>query len=105
MAHIFVVEDDPSIREIEIMALKNSNHTVQAFDRASAFYEGLETVIPELVLLDVMLPDEDGYSIVRKLREQNKTKRLPVIMVTANPMTMAGFSCDVTANAEQMPST
>ncbi len=83
MALIYLVEDDPSIREIEIMALKNSNYIVKAFDRASAFYAQLEDILPDLVLLDIMLPDEDGYTIVRKLRENPKTKKIPVMMITA----------------------
>lgn len=83
MALIYIVEDDPDIQEIEKMALKNSNYTVQTFDRASQLYEKLENVIPDLILIDIMLPDEDGYQIVRKLRSNAKTKRVPVIMVTA----------------------
>ncbi len=83
MALIYIVEDDPGIREIEVMALKNSNHMVQSFDRASAFFEKMESVLPDLVLLDIMLPDEDGYHIVRKLREDVKTRKIPVIMITA----------------------
>jgi two-component system alkaline phosphatase synthesis response regulator PhoP len=83
MALIYIVEDDPSIQEIERMALKNSNYTVQAFDRASSFYKKLEEAVPDLILLDIMLPDEDGYKIVRKLRAQTRTKRIPVIMITA----------------------
>lgn len=88
MALIFIVEDDPSIQEIEIMALKNSNYMVQAFDRAAPFYDKLEAIIPDLVLLDIMLPDEDGYKIVRKLRENPKTRRVPVIMITAKTTEM-----------------
>lgn len=83
MALIYIVEDDPDIQEIEKMALKNSNYTVQTFDRASQLYEKLENVIPDLILIDIMLPDEDGYQIVCKLRSNAKTKRVPVIMVTA----------------------
>ncbi|MDO4975702.1 MAG: response regulator transcription factor [Eubacteriales bacterium] len=83
MALIYIVEDDPSIQEIEMMALKNSNYMVQAFDRASTFYEKIDEIIPDLVLLDIMLPDEDGYKIVRKLRNNTKTRRIPVIMITA----------------------
>lgn len=83
MSLIFVVEDDPSIREIERMALKNSNYMVQTFERASVFYKKLEEIIPDLVLLDIMLPDEDGYKIVRKLRTNPKTRKVPVIMITA----------------------
>ena len=88
MALIYIVEDDPSIREIEKMALKNSNHMVMAFDRASAFYEKLGEIIPDLVLLDVMLPDEDGYKIVRRLRSDSRTRRIPVIMITAKTSEM-----------------
>lgn len=83
MALIYIVEDDPSIQEIEMLALKNSNYMVQAFDRASSFYEKMEEILPDLVLLDIMLPDEDGYKIVRKLRANPKTRRIPVIMITA----------------------
>ena len=60
MALIYIVEDDPSIQEIEMIALKNSNYEVEAFDRASTFYEKIEESVPDLVLLDIMLPDEDG---------------------------------------------
>lgn len=88
MALIYVVEDDTSIREIEEIALKNSNYMVQSFDRASTFYEKLDEVIPDLVLLDIMLPDEDGYAIVKRMRSDFKTKRVPVIMVTAKSTEM-----------------
>ena len=83
MALIYIVEDDRSISEVENIALKNSNYTVQTFDRAGSFLEKIQEELPDLVLLDVMLPDEDGYSIVRKLRTDPKTRRIPVIMVTA----------------------
>ncbi len=88
MALIYIVEDDTSIREIEEIALKNSNYTVQSFDRASTFYKRLEEVVPDLVLLDIMLPDEDGYEIIKKMREDFKTKNIPVIMVTAKSTEM-----------------
>lgn len=88
MALIYIVEDDPSIQEIEKMALKNSNHMVQAFDRASTFYEKVAETVPDMVLLDVMLPDEDGYKIVRKLRSDSRTRRIPVIMITAKTSEM-----------------
>ncbi|MDO4477945.1 MAG: response regulator transcription factor [Lachnospiraceae bacterium] len=83
MSLIYIVEDDQSIREIETIALKNSNYMVQAFDRASTFYEKMESILPDLILLDIMLPDEDGYKIVRHLRRDPRTRRIPVIMVTA----------------------
>ncbi len=88
MAFIYIVEDDSSIQEIEMMALKNSNHMVQAFDRASSFYEKVAEKVPDLVLLDVMLPDEDGYKIVRRLRSDSRTRRIPVIMITAKTSEM-----------------
>ncbi len=88
MALIYIVEDDPSIREIEIMALKNSNYMVRDFDRASTFFEKMEEIIPDLVLLDIMLPDEDGCRIVRRLRSNSRTRRLPVIMITAKTSEM-----------------
>ena len=83
MARIYVVEDDRNIREIETIALKNSGYTVEAFELAKPFYTRLEEEIPDLVLLDVMLPDEDGLDIVKKLRSRNDTKKLPILMVTA----------------------
>ncbi len=83
MALIYIVEDDESIREIEEFALKNAGHKVVGFGSASSFYKQMASVIPELVLVDVMLPDESGNEIVKKLRRNPDTKRLPIIMVTA----------------------
>ena len=88
MALIYIVEDDASIREIETIALKNSNYMVQAFERASVFYEKMEELLPDLILLDIMLPDEDGYRIVRRLRSNPKTKNIPVMMITAKTTEM-----------------
>lgn len=83
MALIYVVEDDSSIREIESIALKNSGHTVFSFENAKSFYKQLEKTVPDLLLLDIMLPDEDGNAIVHYLRKNKDTKKLPIIMVTA----------------------
>lgn len=83
MALIYIVEDDKDIREIESFALKNSGFRVEEFSSAKAFYGKLKEKKPELVLLDVMLPDEDGLAIVKKLRSTQDTKKLPIIMVTA----------------------
>ena len=88
MALIYVVEDDDNIREIETIALKNSNYLVKAFARATDFYRALNDILPDPVLLDVLLPDENGCDIVRRLRSQSATKRLPVIMVTAKTSEM-----------------
>lgn len=80
---IYIVEDDINIREIETIALKNSGYQVQAFETAKEFYRKIEESIPDLVLLDVMLPDESGYDVVKKIRKTPTTKKLPVIMITA----------------------
>lgn len=83
MALIYIVEDDEGIREIEEFALKNVGHKVLGFENAKDFYRQLEDVIPDLILLDVMLPDQNGNEIVKQLRSNSETKRLPIIMVTA----------------------
>lgn len=83
MALIYVVEDDISIREIETIALKNSGHEVYGFDNANDFYSKINEILPDLLVLDVMLPDSDGNAIVKKLRAMDETKKLPIIMVTA----------------------
>ena len=83
MSLIYIVEDDSNIREIETIALKNTGYEVCAFENAKEFYRKVEERVPDLVLLDVMLPDESGYDIVKKLRKTPTTKKLPVIMVTA----------------------
>ncbi|MDO4513475.1 MAG: response regulator transcription factor [Lachnospiraceae bacterium] len=83
MALIYVVEDDESIREIETIALKNSGHEVCAFENAGSFYKKMEELLPDLLVLDVMLPDSDGNTIVKKLRTKQQTAKLPIIMVTA----------------------
>ena len=88
MALIYIVEDDESIREIETIALKNSNYMVYAFEKAKDFYRKLDEIVPDLVLLDIMLPDENGYDIVKTLRKNPATKRLPIIMVTAKSTEM-----------------
>lgn len=83
MALIYIVEDDESIREIEEFALKNAGHKVLGFPDAKSFYKQIDGVIPELVLVDIMLPDENGNEIVKKLRRNSETRKLPIIMVTA----------------------
>lgn len=83
MALIYIVEDDESIREIEEFALMNAGHKVLGFPDAKTFYRRMEKVYPDLVLVDIMLPDENGNEIVRKIRKNADTKKLPVIMVTA----------------------
>lgn len=83
MALIYVVEDDKNIQEIETFALSNVDYRVEGFASAGDFYEALNREIPDLILLDIMLPDEDGLSIVKKLRIRQDTLFVPIIMVTA----------------------
>ncbi len=83
MALIYIVEDDKNISEIEAFALKNSGHTVMEFDCAKSFYKKLAEKNPDVILLDIMLPDEDGLEILKKIRSVPETKKIPVIMVTA----------------------
>ncbi len=80
---IYVVEDDIDIRELESYALKNSGYDVEAFGESKGFYEACAENTPSLVLLDIMLPNEDGLSILKKIRADEKMQNVPVIMVTA----------------------
>ena len=80
---IYIVEDDLNIQEIELFALKNSGYQAVGFETARDFFRALGERLPELVLLDIMLPDEDGMSILRRLRQRADTQRIPVILVTA----------------------
>lgn len=83
MPLIYIVEDDQNIREIESFALKNSGYQIRDFSNARDFYGAVKEKKPDLVLLDIMLPEEDGMEILQKLRKSSETKRLPIIMVTA----------------------
>lgn len=83
MALIYIVEDDQNIREIESFALKNSGYSVADFECAKDFYHQVAEKVPDCILLDIMLPDEDGLEIVRKLRSIPDTKKVPIMMVTA----------------------
>lgn len=83
MALIYIVEDDKNILEIESFALKNSGYDIRGFATAKEFYKALNDFLPDLILLDIMLPDEDGLSILKKLRSDVKTKSLPIILITA----------------------
>lgn len=80
---IAVVEDDNSIRELVCYTLNNTGFTAKGFVKGESFFDYLEKEVPELLLLDIMLPDEDGISILRKIKSNLKTKKMPVIMLTA----------------------
>ena len=83
MQTIYIVEDDVNIREIERYALKNSGYEVEEFESGADFFKRMEQRMPNLVILDIMLPGEDGMDILAKLRVDKRTSKLPVIMVTA----------------------
>lgn len=83
MALIYIVEDDKNISEIESFALKNAGHETKEFADGKSFSRELMDKKPDLILLDIMLPDEDGLTILKNLRERRETRKIPVIMVTA----------------------
>lgn len=83
MALIYVVEDDQNIREIESFSLKNSGYEVVDFEYGNDFLKALKEQLPDLIVLDVMLPDSDGLQIIAKLRANKQTERIPIILVTA----------------------
>ena len=80
---IYLLEDDDSIRKLVIYGLESQGFQAMGFSLPSEFWAAMRQKLPKLVLLDIMLPQEDGLSILSKLREQEATARLPVIMLTA----------------------
>lgn len=80
---IYLVEDDESIRELVVYTLKSQGMEAKGFERPSLFWKELDKELPTLILLDIMLPEEDGISILRKLRTRPDTRKLPIIMLTA----------------------
>lgn len=85
---IYIVEDDDNIREMESYSLRNSGFETEEFSESNEFFAKVRITVPDLVLLDIMLPNEDGLSILKKLRADRSTKNLPVIMVTAKTTEM-----------------
>ncbi len=83
MSTIYIVEDDVNIREIERYALKNGGYEVEEFERGAGLFQAVAKKIPSLIILDIMLPEEDGLDILTDLRAKKETKNIPVIMVTA----------------------
>ncbi|SHN07281.1 two-component system, OmpR family, alkaline phosphatase synthesis response regulator PhoP [Fibrobacter sp. UWR3] len=80
---IYIVEDDIEVREMETYALKSSGFDVMAFECGKVMDEQVKTRVPDLFILDIMLPGEDGLNILKRLRVQENTKDIPVIMLTA----------------------
>ncbi|MBU3818919.1 MAG: response regulator transcription factor [Candidatus Faecalibacterium intestinavium] len=93
---IYIVEDDSAIRELEQYALQSSGYETASFESGESFWQAMRTAEPELVILDVMLPGEDGFSILKKLRNTPSLRRLPIIMITAKSSeldTVRGLDC------------
>lgn len=80
---VYIVEDDASIRELEIYALKNSEFEVTGFESGRSLMAQLEIKVPDIILLDIMLPEEDGLAILGTIRQTGAYADIPVIMVTA----------------------
>lgn len=80
---IYLVEDDDSIRELVLYTLHTTGFEAEGFRNAANFWQALEKELPQLVLLDIMLPDEDGLHILKRLRAGAETADLPVMMLTA----------------------
>lgn len=80
---IYCVDDDNSIRELEVYTLEQTGYQARGFIDGVALMEALETEIPELIVLDIMLPGEDGIEILKKLRTKEKYRGIPIIMATA----------------------
>jgi len=80
---VYIIEDDTSIRELEMYALKNANFEVQGFEDGTEFKKAIENRLPDILLLDIMLPQGDGLQILNRIRETAQYRDIPVIMVTA----------------------
>lgn len=80
---IYLVEDDESIRELVVYTLNSQGMEAEGFEVPSAFWKAVDKRVPDLVLLDIMLPEEDGLEILKKLRKRSDTRQLPIAMLTA----------------------
>ena len=80
---IYLLEDDDSIRDLVIYTLNSQSMEARGFALPSLFWQAVEEAVPDLALLDIMLPEEDGISVLKKLRASGRTARLPIIMLTA----------------------
>lgn len=80
---IYLLEDDDSIRKLVVYGLQSQGYEAQGFALPSEFWRAMDAQLPELLLLDIMLPEEDGLSILRKLRAAAPTRKLPIIILTA----------------------
>ncbi len=83
MDRIFCVEDDEGIRDLITYAVKSAGFEAEGFESGADFENRLNSIIPSMVLLDIMLPDKDGIAILKDIRKNDATKNLPVILITA----------------------
>lgn len=80
---IYLVEDDSNIRELVVYTLSSTGFEAMGFERPSEFYAQMQKALPELILLDIMLPEEDGLGILKKIKSDPATVNIPIIMLTA----------------------
>ena len=80
---IYFVEDDNSIRELVLYTLNNAGYAAKGFERPSLFWAAMQEETPRLILLDIMLPEEDGLTILKRLRQSSQTSKIPIMMLTA----------------------
>jgi two-component system alkaline phosphatase synthesis response regulator PhoP len=80
---IYIVEDDENIRKLITYALENSDYVVNGFNDGASFFAAQQKRLPNLIILDIMLPDEDGLSILQKIKNNESSENIPVIMLTA----------------------
>ena len=80
---IYILEDEESIRELESYALEKSGFNVQSFENAQDFYKALEQHLPDLILLDIMLPGDDGLTVLKNLRQNPTFAKIPIIIISA----------------------
>ena len=101
---IYIVEDDSAIRELEQYALQSNGSEAVGFESSEPFWQAVHTTPPELVILDVMLPGEDGFSILKKLRAAPSLRRLPIIMITAKSSGWTPCAASTAAQTTTSPS-
>lgn len=89
----YIVEDDEDIRQIEMYALKNSGFEVFGFESSKEFYKKMQEQLPDIVILDIMLPIESGTSIIKYLKSKREYKNIPIIMITAKDMEIDKVKC------------
>ena len=80
---IYILEDDDSIRKLVVYTLTSQGMEAKGFERPSLFWKALDQQVPDLLLLDIMLPEEDGLQVLKKLRESPAARKLPVLLLTA----------------------